>query len=250
MPDADYWNHNTAYHPWILGHVEQLCDPVVLDVGAGEGLLAQRLAPICAQVIGIEPDAPTASRAQARLKDIPNVRIIETTYDGLNLEPESVDAITLVASLHHMNPEAVFTKSARLLRPGGRLLVVGLAANRRLSDWLYAAAILPIVRASSWLHQETPSIGVPIHPPKECLDDIRRIANARSPGLVFAVPAITGIAWIGRNLFKRSLTNRLELVGYSWNIMDASIGGRTHAVMARSDPSDCILVLTWDYRLC
>jgi predicted RNA methylase len=37
--DSDYWTHNTAYHPWLVGiAAEHRGD--VLDVGCGDGLLA------------------------------------------------------------------------------------------------------------------------------------------------------------------------------------------------------------------
>lgn len=182
MTAARYWNHNTAYHAWILGHVAQLHDPIALDVGAGDGLLMEQLAPICAQVIGIEPDEDAATRARERLKATPNVRLLAVGFDGLVLEPESVDVITFVASLHHMDARVALTKAAGLLRPGGKLLVVGLATNKTLADWLYSAAVLPAVRFGSWLHQETPDIGVPTQPPTENLNDIRTLAKRVLPG--------------------------------------------------------------------
>lgn len=182
MVTSHYWNHNTAYHPWIIRHVEQIHDPVALDVGAGEGLLAEKLASICDQVIGVEPDPAAASKARERLKTVPNAHIVEAKFDGLDLEPESVDVITFVASLHHMDPEVAFAKAVGLLRSGGKLLVVGLTANRTLADWCYSATVLPAVRARSWFHQETADIGVPTQPSAESLNDIRAIASQVLPG--------------------------------------------------------------------
>ena len=52
--DTDYWNHNAAYHPWLVGiAAEHRGD--VLDIGCGDGLLAQRLAPVSRSVTGIDP---------------------------------------------------------------------------------------------------------------------------------------------------------------------------------------------------
>jgi 2-polyprenyl-3-methyl-5-hydroxy-6-metoxy-1,4-benzoquinol methylase len=40
--DHDYWNHNTAYHPWLVSiAAEHRGD--VLDIGCGDGLLAKRM---------------------------------------------------------------------------------------------------------------------------------------------------------------------------------------------------------------
>ena len=43
-----------------------------------------------------------------------------------------------------MDFAAALTAMARLLRPGGRLAVVGLAANRSIGDYLAAAPGLPV----------------------------------------------------------------------------------------------------------
>jgi 2-polyprenyl-3-methyl-5-hydroxy-6-metoxy-1,4-benzoquinol methylase len=63
--DMEYWNHNTAYHPWLVGiAAEHRGD--VLDVGCREGLLAQRLAPVSRSVTGIDPDPAAIGRAADR----------------------------------------------------------------------------------------------------------------------------------------------------------------------------------------
>jgi SAM-dependent methyltransferase len=45
------------------------------------------------------------------------------------LEPESFDAVVSVAALHHMDAAQSLTRFAQLVRPGGTVVVVGLAAN-------------------------------------------------------------------------------------------------------------------------
>jgi 2-polyprenyl-3-methyl-5-hydroxy-6-metoxy-1,4-benzoquinol methylase len=37
--DGQYWNHNTAYHPWLID-IATRHHGDVLDVGCGDGLLA------------------------------------------------------------------------------------------------------------------------------------------------------------------------------------------------------------------
>ncbi|MDZ4268770.1 MAG: class I SAM-dependent methyltransferase, partial [Mycobacterium sp.] len=63
---ADYWNHNSAYHPWLIPIAAHHCGDV-LDVGCGEGLLAQRLAPVSRSVQAIDPDPQAVRRARDRL---------------------------------------------------------------------------------------------------------------------------------------------------------------------------------------
>ena len=80
-PVGDYWNHNTAYHPWVVGIAAKHRGDV-LDVGCGEGLLAQRLAPVSWSVTGIEPDPATADRAVRRVTDLDIVRPPRSCREG------------------------------------------------------------------------------------------------------------------------------------------------------------------------
>jgi 2-polyprenyl-3-methyl-5-hydroxy-6-metoxy-1,4-benzoquinol methylase len=40
--DHHYWNHNTAYHPWLV-FIAAEHHGDVLDIGCGDGLLAKRM---------------------------------------------------------------------------------------------------------------------------------------------------------------------------------------------------------------
>ncbi len=50
-----YWNHNTAFHDELVKDAK-IRGGRVLDIGCGDGLLLQRLAPFAQHVIGIDPD--------------------------------------------------------------------------------------------------------------------------------------------------------------------------------------------------
>jgi 2-polyprenyl-3-methyl-5-hydroxy-6-metoxy-1,4-benzoquinol methylase len=60
--NREYWNHNTAYHPWLIDIAAQHSGDV-LDVGCGDGLLAQRLAPVSHSATGIDPHSAAIQRA-------------------------------------------------------------------------------------------------------------------------------------------------------------------------------------------
>ncbi len=179
---VEYWNHNTAYHPWIIGKVSGMRAPDVLDVGCGEGLLLQRLAPLCATVTGIEPDPVTAERASARLMHTPNASVMTSDFLAFDAGDRLFDVITFVAALHHMDTRSSLAKARALLRPGGKLLIVGLAANRTFTDWMLSAFVLPWVRLGSMLHRESRDIGVPTAESTESVADIRAIAHESLPG--------------------------------------------------------------------
>lgn len=101
-----------------------------LDVGCGEGETARRLRKRVGSVIGLDPD--TASIDQARSHDDD----IEYVVGGLDQAgPEaSFDVVSAVGMLHHVDQQTGLTQLARLVRPGGTLLVVGLARSRSLRD--------------------------------------------------------------------------------------------------------------------
>nr|WP_155910153.1 MULTISPECIES: class I SAM-dependent methyltransferase [unclassified Mycolicibacterium] len=155
----------------------------VLDVGCGEGLLAQRLIPVSRTVTAIDPDASAAQRAHARLGDHPQVMLSQSSFDAFDAGGRRFDLITFVASLHHMDLRSALVKARQLLTATGEIAVVGLSANRSPADWLISAAYLPAVRLASLRHTERRNIGVPVADPRESLSEIRRTANAVLPGV-------------------------------------------------------------------
>lgn len=173
---AEYWNHNTAYHPWVLNLARRRRGDV-LDVGCGDGLLAQRLVPVSRSVTAIDPDPAEVARARQRLDGQPSVWVQETTYDAFDPGPHRFDLITFVATLHHMELRPTLTRAAGMLAPGGTLAVVGLSANKTVRDWFWSLMCVPLVRIAALWHHEVPDIGVVVADPREGLDDIRRVAG-------------------------------------------------------------------------
>lgn len=178
----DYWNHNAAYHRWILRAAAEDGVRNALDVGCGDGLLMQRLAATGVATWGIEPDPPTAERARIRLLGTDHTTVLGCTFDDYLPGQRRFDLITFVASVHHMDTRSALARAASLLNPGGRLLVVGLSRNDSVADWAFSLATLPWARLGSWLHHETRDIGVPIAEPQESLAELRSMADEVLPG--------------------------------------------------------------------
>jgi 2-polyprenyl-3-methyl-5-hydroxy-6-metoxy-1,4-benzoquinol methylase len=148
QPVGDYWNHNTAYHPWLM-RVAGTHRGDVLDVGCGDGLLAQRLAPLSRSVTAVEPDPSTAQRALRRLGDQPNVDVVGTSFERFDPGMRRFDLVTFVASLHHMPLRSSLTRARDLLTPTGEVAVVGLSANTSAWDWL-VVGMLPTRGPGRW----------------------------------------------------------------------------------------------------
>jgi 2-polyprenyl-3-methyl-5-hydroxy-6-metoxy-1,4-benzoquinol methylase len=179
--DHDYWNHNTAYHPWLVSiAAERRGD--VLDIGCGDGLLAKRIAPVSRSVTGIDPDPAAISRATDRLASHRHVTVSEGDFQNYQAGAQRFDLITFVASLHHMDLRASLVKARDLLTPTGEIAVVGCSANKTVRDWVWSAMCVPAARIGSWLHSETCNIGVVVTDPQEGLDDIRNMVDEVLPG--------------------------------------------------------------------
>jgi 2-polyprenyl-3-methyl-5-hydroxy-6-metoxy-1,4-benzoquinol methylase len=178
--NCDYWNHNAAYHPWLVDIAARHRGDV-LDVGCGDGLLAQRLAGVSRSVTAIDPDRAAVDRATDRLASNQHVAVSHAAFDAYQ-PGRKFDLITFVASLHHMDLRASLVKARDLLTQSGEIAVVGCSANKTVRDWIWAIMCVPPARFGSWMHSETRDIGVVVTKPNEGLDDIRRVADEVLPG--------------------------------------------------------------------
>jgi SAM-dependent methyltransferase len=124
------WNGNIHYHPLVLAALPGGTSRV-LDVGCGDGILIEDLIDAgVPRVVGLDLDLPVLDRARAR---IASERVDWKHGDVLHLdfEPGSFDAVVSVAALHQMDAERALERFAQLVRPGGVVAIVGLAA----ADW-------------------------------------------------------------------------------------------------------------------
>src|SRR6185295_14131183 len=72
------------------------------------------------------------SAARDRVKDLSNVELRAGTLEALPIDPHSLDAVTLMLVLHHVpSPAMALEQAARVLKPGGRLLLVDMTAHER-----------------------------------------------------------------------------------------------------------------------
>jgi ubiquinone/menaquinone biosynthesis C-methylase UbiE len=186
---ADYWNHNVHYQPLILGAVPPSCGSA-LDVGCGDGLLACRLAALCRDVTGVDRDSHMISLARERGRDLRNVAFIDAEFPAFPFDDASFDFIASDTAIHHLNFEAALMAMSRLLRPGGRLAIIGLARNAKATDWMYDAATVPVNVTFGLAHgalraarREERGPGQPVKPPTMTWDEVRVGALRLLPGV-------------------------------------------------------------------
>ncbi|UPK66044.1 class I SAM-dependent methyltransferase [Rhodococcus pyridinivorans] len=179
---AEYWNHNTAYHSELLEAVPHRASRI-LDVGCGDGLLLQKFATKAASVTGIDPDPSAVARARARVSDTPHAHIIAgDVLTAPELDGRHFDLITCVATLHHMPLVTALERLRELLTPGGRLRIVGLSANKTVSDWIVSGALVLPIRMMSRIRREAGYPEMVTEQPCESLAEIRDVAGSMLPG--------------------------------------------------------------------
>ena len=111
-----------------------LFDPrwVVGDLGCGTGQTSEAVAPFVARVVAIDRSSEMLQAAKRRLRDQPNVDIRRGELEALPIAGEELDVAIMMLVLHHVpDPLAVLRETARVLRPGGRLVLCDMLPHDR-----------------------------------------------------------------------------------------------------------------------
>ena len=120
-----------TFYLWaVLG----LIDPslVVGDLGCGTGQLTETIAPYVRRVIAVDGSADMLDAARTRIGERPNVDIRQGELEALPLQPGELDAAMLSLVLHYSpDPARALAEVGRVVKPGGRLLVVDMLPHER-----------------------------------------------------------------------------------------------------------------------
>jgi ubiquinone/menaquinone biosynthesis C-methylase UbiE len=131
---------------WIADHVAHLRGRV-LDVGCGEQLYRDELAALLRSgaitYTGLDPDEESLARLRAAL---PEARLHTGDIEHFDGEPASYDHVLCLRALNHVfDVDTALARMARLLEPGGSLLLVEMTpfAMLRRSEQVAAADRAP-----------------------------------------------------------------------------------------------------------
>jgi len=142
---AYQWTHfeddePTLFSAWIEPwRLEDFRDKRVLDAGCGPGHHIRLVAPLAAQVTGV--DLNTDEVARERLSGLDNVRIDSGDIATYRNE-DPFDVVYCIGVIHHTDdPDATFRNLTRLCRAGGRLIVWCYSAE---GNWLVRNIVEPL----------------------------------------------------------------------------------------------------------
>jgi demethylmenaquinone methyltransferase/2-methoxy-6-polyprenyl-1,4-benzoquinol methylase len=131
----------------------------VLDVATGTGEIAFELlrSPRVAEVVGVDPAAQMLAIAERKAKALPrgtDARFQQMDAIALSFEDASFDVVTVAFGVRNMvDPIGALRELRRVLRPGGRLLVLEFSLPHspfiRAPFLLYFRHVLP--RVGGWI---------------------------------------------------------------------------------------------------
>jgi ubiquinone/menaquinone biosynthesis C-methylase UbiE len=99
-------------------------DVVVGDLGCGSGKIAATIAPYARSVVAVDSSPEMLEVARRRLAGFGNVEVVQGRIEELPLASEVLDLALVVHLLHHVaDPSRALAEVARVLRPGGRIVV-------------------------------------------------------------------------------------------------------------------------------
>lgn len=130
--DDDPWSlANSAYEAAKFDHtIAVLADrhyATALEIGCAHGVLTQRLAPLCSDLLAIDIAAKAIDQARARCRDFPQVRFARVGFPGETPESAALDLVLLSEVVYYWSDADIGVAAQWLkarVKPGGRILLV------------------------------------------------------------------------------------------------------------------------------
>ncbi|MDI2129533.1 class I SAM-dependent methyltransferase [Yinghuangia seranimata] len=193
------------------------------------------------------------ARARESAADHPQLTFVEGDFLDAELPGVEHDFICSVTTIHHMDFEAALVRMRELLRPGGTLVVVGVAREASVREWAASIAAAPIVRITKVLRRARAPQGMPVADPQMSYGQVRAAARRLLPGVRYRRhvsatvraerPCTRGsIMWtLGRTRWigASSVQSRWPPGADRRPASGPTHRGRRHAHIARSDLSGC-----------
>jgi SAM-dependent methyltransferase len=114
----------------VLGLIDP--DLVVGDLGCGTGQFTETVAPYVSRVVSVDASPDMLEAARQRLKGSRNVELRQGELEALPVDAGELDVAMLSLVLHYSPaPTRTLSEVSRVLKPGGRVLVVDMLPHDR-----------------------------------------------------------------------------------------------------------------------
>ena len=143
---------STRAYDFALAQIDLSQARHILEIGAGQGYGAAHLSRALprAQVFSIDINMECLKPEQLKTGPLPPI-FIQATAPDLPLASASMDAIFMVMTFHCLpKPQQVLQEAARVLKPGGVLILVDVDGNHWMArpfEWVEHAFISPLTHA-------------------------------------------------------------------------------------------------------
>ena len=126
-----HYSPGRTWEATLRGVVGLLSLGDVLDLGAGDGTIAEIVAPHARSVVCLDKSSRMVEAGRTRLLGLPNVSFVEGDMGRLAFPDGSFDQVLLFNSLTYAErPSRVLAEAARVLRPAGRLAIITLRTHK------------------------------------------------------------------------------------------------------------------------
>jgi len=138
----NYVRYRPGYPPAILDLLKRDCgltaDAVIADVGSGTGMLTELFLENGNRVYGVEPNREMREAAERLLQGYPNFTSIDATAEAIPLDDGCVDFVTAGQSFHWFDRAQARREFARILRPGGWVVLAWNMRRRSATPFMVA----------------------------------------------------------------------------------------------------------------
>ncbi|MGH9715707.1 MAG: methyltransferase domain-containing protein [Candidatus Acidiferrales bacterium] len=130
-----YRRYRSRYPREIIALLREKCglspDSIVADIGAGTGMFSEIFLENGNRVFAVEPNADMRSACEELIARFPRLTCIDGTAEHTLLPGHSVDLIAAGRAFHWFDHEKCRPEFARILRPGGWVVLAGLGPRRK-----------------------------------------------------------------------------------------------------------------------